>query len=183
MICEVSNALRMVNKEGITQINPLIITQASLQSAGPVESSSTNVVVVISKSSEFPNDALFLEISRILNPGGTVLVHLASQLLQTKSSLERKLLLAGLLDVKSSEAGQSIGVSVLKIGSSFSLKKEIKSLPAVQINDDTDLIDEDTPLSEEDLKKPQLPVGDCEVGKTRKRAKIALVGGLKRRRK
>lgn len=33
--------------------------------------------------------------------------------LQAKSSLERKLLLAGLLDVKSSEAGQSIGVSVL----------------------------------------------------------------------
>ncbi|CDP14965.1 unnamed protein product [Coffea canephora] len=144
----------------------------------PVESSSINVVVVISKSSEFPNDALFLEISRILKPGGTVLVHLTSQstpLQETKSSLERKLLLAGLLDVKSCEAGQSIG----KIGSSFSLKKQTKSLPAVQINDDTDLIDEDTLLSEEDLKKPQPPVllkCDCEVGKARKACKNCTCG-------
>ncbi|CDP14960.1 unnamed protein product [Coffea canephora] len=102
-----------MNKEGITQIDPLIIAQASLQSAVPVESSSIDVAVVISKSSEFPNDALFLEISRILKPGGTVLVHLTSQstpLQETKSSLERKLLLAGLLDVKSSEAGQSFGI-------------------------------------------------------------------------
>ncbi|XP_027082939.1 anamorsin homolog isoform X1 [Coffea arabica] len=180
---EVLNALRMVNKEGITQIDPLIITQASLQSSVPVESSSIDVVVVISKSSEFPNDALFLEISRILKPGGTVLVHLTSQstpLQETKSSLERKLLLAGLLDVKSSEAGQSIGISgkksSWKIGSSFLLKKQTKSLPAVQIGDDTDLIDEDTLLSEEDLKKPQLPVGDCEVGKTRKACKNCTCG-------
>lgn len=46
-----------------------------------------------------------------------------------------------------------------KIGSSFSLKKQTQSIPAVQIDDDMDLIDEDTLLSEEDLKKPQLPVG------------------------
>ena len=46
-----------------------------------------------------------------------------------------------------------------KIGSSFSLKKQTKSFPAVHIDDDTDLIDEDTLLSEEDLKKPQLRVG------------------------
>ncbi|CDP20943.1 unnamed protein product [Coffea canephora] len=144
----------------------------------PVESSSIDVVVVISKSSEFPNDALFLEISRILKPGGTVLVHLTS--LSTplqESSLERRLLLAGLLDVESSEAGQSIGVSVF-IGSSFSLKKQTKSLPAVQImiDDDTDLINEDNLLSEEDLNKPQLPVGDCEVGKTRKACKNCTCG-------
>lgn len=43
-----------------------------------------------------------------------------------------------------------------KIGSSFSLKK---ALPKIQIDDDMDLIDEDSLLTEEDLKKPQLPVG------------------------
>ncbi len=46
---------------------------------------------------------------------------------------------------------------VWKIGSSFTIKKVTKSSPKVQINDD--LIDEDSLLSEEDLKKPQLPLG------------------------
>lgn len=46
-----------------------------------------------------------------------------------------------------------------KIGSSFSIKKPLKVLPKVQIDDDLDLIDEDSLLSEEDLKKPQLPPG------------------------
>ena len=46
-----------------------------------------------------------------------------------------------------------------KVGSSFSIKKVAKSLPKVQIDDDSDLIDEDSLLTEEDLKKPQLPSG------------------------
>ncbi|KAK9163063.1 hypothetical protein Syun_003965 [Stephania yunnanensis] len=40
------------------------------------------------------------------------------------------------------------------VGSSFSIKKTMKSLPKVQIDDDLDMIDEDSPLTEEDLKKP-----------------------------
>lgn len=47
-----------------------------------------------------------------------------------------------------------------KIGSSFSIKKVAKSLPEVQIDDYSDLIDEDSLLSEEDLTKPQLPSGN-----------------------
>lgn len=46
-----------------------------------------------------------------------------------------------------------------KVGSSFSIKKVAKSLPKVHIDDDSDLIDEDSLLTEEDLKKPQLPSG------------------------
>ncbi|KAI3756433.1 hypothetical protein L1987_56253 [Smallanthus sonchifolius] len=40
-----------------------------------------------------------------------------------------------------------------------------------------DLIDEDSLLSEEDLKKPEVPpVGDCEVGSTRKACKNCVCG-------
>ncbi|GER40080.1 anamorsin homolog [Striga asiatica] len=64
-----------------------------------------------------------------------------------------------------------------KIGSSFSIKKVSQALPKVQIDDDVDLIDEDSLLTEEDLKKPQLPpVGDCEVGSTRKACKNCTCG-------
>lgn len=45
------------------------------------------------------------------------------------------------------------------VGSSFSLKKTVKTVPKIQIDDELDLIDEDNLLSEEDLKKPQLPQG------------------------
>ena len=45
------------------------------------------------------------------------------------------------------------------MGSSFPLKKAVKALPKIEIDDDDELIDEDSLLTEEDLKKPQLPVG------------------------
>jgi hypothetical protein len=44
-------------------------------------------------------------------------------------------------------------------GSSFPLKKTVKVLPKIQLNDESDLIDEDSLLTEEDLKKPELPAG------------------------
>ncbi|CAI9775631.1 unnamed protein product [Fraxinus pennsylvanica] len=63
-----------------------------------------------------------------------------------------------------------------KIGSSFSIKKTSQSLPKVHIDDDMDLIDEDSLLTEEDLKKPQPLPGDCEVGSTRKACKNCTCG-------
>lgn len=46
-----------------------------------------------------------------------------------------------------------------KIGSSFTIKKAPKSILKVQMDADDDLIDEDSLLTEEDMKKPQLPTG------------------------
>lgn len=48
------------------------------------------------------------------------------------------------------------------VGSSFSIKKVVKAVPNIQLDDESDLIDEDTLLSEEDFKKPQLPIGKTE---------------------
>ncbi|CAI9090186.1 OLC1v1024913C1 [Oldenlandia corymbosa var. corymbosa] len=182
-LSEAIDALNMVNKGGKQQPDPLILTQASSQSALPVESSSKDVTVVMSKSSGYLTDKLFTDISRVLKPGGTALLHLPAEsnaLEATKSSIERKLLLAGFLDVESFEAGRSIGIVGKKaswtIGSSFSIKKQAKNLPVLQVDDDFDLIDEDSLLTEEDLRKPQLPVGDCEVEKTRKACKNCTCG-------
>ncbi|KAK4364758.1 hypothetical protein RND71_016116 [Anisodus tanguticus] len=144
-----------------------------------VESASMDIVALICRSLEFPSDKLCGDTSRVLKPGGTILLSLSSQ--STNSTHERKLLLAGFSDAQSSEDGHSIVMRAKKpswkVGSSFSIKKVTKTLPKFQIDDDSDLIDEDGLLTEEDLKKPQLPsVGDCEVGKTRKACKNCTCG-------
>lgn len=38
-----------------------------------------DIILVICKSSEFPNEKLLADISRVLKPGGIVLLHLSSQ--------------------------------------------------------------------------------------------------------
>ncbi|XP_058208715.1 anamorsin homolog [Rhododendron vialii] len=188
-ISAVLNAIKLIKNEGVEQFDPLIITQASLLTELPRDSSSVDVIIFICTSSEFPGDQLFGEISRVLRPGGTVLLHQRFKS-ATGKMFERKLLVAGFLDVQifpvkpvsQSEALDSLGIratkSSWKAGSSFALKKKpAKSLPKVQINDDMDLIDEDSLLTEEDLKKPQLPtIGDCEVGSTRKACKNCTCG-------
>lgn len=176
----VRDAIKVVRKDGVEQLDPLIITQATSDSLTSLESSSMDDVVTLCKSLEFPSDQLLVNISRVLKPGGAVLVSLASQSAEeqtTNSSLERKLFLAGFLDIKSQSFGVTCKKPSWKIGSSFAIKKSSQVLPKVQINDDDDLIDEDSLLTEEDLKKPQLPpVGDCEVGSTRKACKNCTCG-------
>ncbi|KAL8200910.1 hypothetical protein R6Q57_012249 [Mikania cordata] len=182
---EVLNAVRVVKNEAVEEINPLIVTQASSLSSLPVDSLSIDLVILISKSSDFSGDKLFEEFSRVLKPGGEIFIYQISDVAKetVKSSLERKLLVIGFSDIQVVQKAeiQSFGIKgkkpAWKIGSSFSLKKPVKSLPKVQIADDMDLIDEDSLLSEEDLKKPQLPpVGDCEVGSTRKACKNCTCG-------
>ncbi|XP_056846856.1 anamorsin homolog [Raphanus sativus] len=71
-----------------------------------------------------------------------------------------------------------------KIGSLFDLKNSAKALLKVNLDDDLDLIDEDSLLTEEDFKKPQLPadilhffifeVSGCET--TKKACKNCVCG-------
>ncbi|OWM83385.1 anamorsin homolog [Punica granatum] len=192
---EVLSLIRELGKDGFEECRPQIITQASSLSQLPLESSSIHVVVAICHSPEFLNDRLYEETSRVLKPGGTFMVQKPigpdeGDIVKASSALERKLLLAGFTEAqglqpkslaKELEAVSHFVVKVTKpswkVGTSFAIKKPLKGLPKVQIDDDDDLIDEDSLLTEEDLKKPQLPPGgDCEIGSTRKACKNCTCG-------
>ncbi|XP_059315032.1 anamorsin homolog isoform X5 [Lycium ferocissimum] len=149
----VYTAISVLKKEGAEKLDPMIVTQASTQSLTSAEFASMDFVALICRSLEFPSDKLCADISRVLKPGGIVLLSLSSQSVSKANfTHERNLLLAGLSDAQSSETGHSI-----------------------VIDDDSDLIDEDSLLNEEDLKKSQLPsVG--EVGKTGKACKTCTCG-------
>ncbi|XP_011044827.1 PREDICTED: anamorsin homolog [Populus euphratica] len=190
----VANAAREVANDGVDQCDPQIITQASSLSKLPLEPSSVDIVIPIFRSIEFPGDLLVKEMFRVLKPGGTILIYSSQQPVigetdKAISGLQRKLLLGGFLEAEAlqpksvglSNVVRSFGVKAKKpswnIGSSFALRKSIKSPVKVQNDDYSDLIDEDSLLTEEDLKKPQLPpVGDCEVGSTRKACKNCTCG-------
>ncbi|KAH8509130.1 hypothetical protein Peur_050965 [Populus x canadensis] len=193
-ISTVANAAREVANDGVDQCDPQIITQASSLSKLPLEPSSVDIVIPIFRSIEFPGDLLVKEMFRVLKPGGIILIYSSQQSVigetdKAISGLQRKLLLGGFLEAEAlqpkpvglSNVVFSFGVKAKKpswnIGSSFALKKSIKSPVKVQNDDYSDLIDEDSLLTEEDLKKPQLPpVGDCEVGSTRKACKNCTCG-------
>ncbi|XP_031280339.1 anamorsin homolog [Pistacia vera] len=160
----------------------------------PCEPSSVDIAISISSSLEFPGDQFFGEISRVLKPGGTILLYKnfnsdKGHADKAISAIERKLMLAGFLEacrleLKSDVATEDVHFFRVKgkkpswkLGSSFALKKAPKSLLKVQLDDDCDVIDEDSLLTEEDLKKPKLsPVGDCEVRSTRKACKNCTCG-------
>lgn len=190
----VLSAIKDVGSEIVSEDDVLVITQGdSLGGKLPIESASVEVIVSISNALDLVTEQLLEEIERVLKPGGKILVQtsLASDgsVDKQKSTLERKLLFAGFLDVQATETkaflplegAQSLTIKGKKaswtVGSSFSIKKVTKAVPKIQLDDDSDLIDEDSLLTEEDLKKPQLPVvGDCEVGSTRKACKNCTCG-------
>ncbi|KAH7290908.1 hypothetical protein KP509_30G069000 [Ceratopteris richardii] len=120
---------------------------------------------------------------KLLKPGGILLVEKAQSV---KSIVEKDLLLSGFINMQELP-GYIDGISMVRAekpdwetGVSFNLKKaklgsgSTNSIKLGAVNDDdddTDLIDEDSLLTEEDLKKPELPkLDDCEVGKSGRKA-------------
>jgi len=154
----------------------------------PFDDGSVGAVLAVVKNVESLREQLVAEICRVLKAGGRVLVQSSAPSSSQKpnTDIERKLLMGGFVEVQASAVStqdnvQSIVVKAKKaswsMGSSFPLKKAKKALPKIQIDDDSELIDEDSLLSEEDLKKPQLPVvGDCEVRASRKACKNCTCG-------
>ncbi|CAN6463439.1 unnamed protein product [Victoria cruziana] len=175
----------------IAEINVSVITQvSSLGGKLPVEPSSVDIVVLLQREVEVQVGQLLDEIAKGLKAGGKVLVQKlvkpAATTEEARTTLERRLVMSGFIEAEVVELGkllpgedaQFLTLSARKphwkVGSSFSIKKAPKSFPRIQIEDD--LIDEDSLLTEEDLKRPELPIGDCEVGSTRKACKNCTCG-------
>ncbi|CAM0901681.1 unnamed protein product [Alopecurus aequalis] len=176
---------------GVSREEVVVITQcASLGGKLPFDDGSVGAVLSFIKKVESFGDQLVAEISRVLKAGGIVLVQSLTPSSDQKPNnyIERQLLMGGLVEVQASatssqDSVQSVTIKAKKpswsMGSSFALKKKkvIKALPKIEIDDDDELIDEDSLLTEEDLKKPELPVvGDCEVGATKKACKNCSCG-------
>ncbi|KAH7692159.1 Anamorsin protein [Dioscorea alata] len=177
----------------IVSDDALVVTQAAVHRGKlPVESSSKDIVVSISKTPELIGNQWLEEISRVSKPGGKILIQayfpINDKFSELKSQLERAATMAGFLEFQalhdakdffSVEGYRSFMIKCEKaawnVGASFNIKKAFTG--KIQIGEESDLIDEDSLLTEEDLKKPQLPpVGDCEVGSTRKACKNCTCG-------
>lgn len=174
----------------------LIVTQAQfLGEKLSIKAASVELIISVIKTVDLITEDLLEEFGRILKPGGNILFQMplasSDNSNEQQSTLERKLLFAGFLDVQALETKAFLQIESAhyltvkgkkaswKAGSSFSLKNNTKTVPKIQLqlDDDSDLIDEDSLLTEEDLKKPQLPVaGDCGVGSTRKACKNCTCG-------
>nr|VDD33370.1 unnamed protein product [Brassica oleracea] len=188
-VISVLTVMKVVGKEGVERCDPMIITQASTISQVPLDSSSVDAVLAVSTTSEFPTDKIYGEFSRILKPGGTVFVCTNSEgeNVELQQTLQSRVTLAGFIEPQSLDLTSIRMPNWLcefsikakkpswKIGSSFALKKPAKTLLKVNLDDDLDLIDEDSFLIEEDWKKPQLHVvNGCET--TKKACKNCVCG-------
>eukprot|EP00252_Welwitschia_mirabilis_P007478 TRINITY_DN18878_c0_g1_i1.p1 TRINITY_DN18878_c0_g1~~TRINITY_DN18878_c0_g1_i1.p1 ORF type:complete len:313 (+),score=49.00 TRINITY_DN18878_c0_g1_i1:116-940(+) len=167
-----------------------IITQADRLGAKlDVNAASLDVVILISKHSTFQSQQWLSEAIRVLRPGGVVVLinndAVSHDLKEAQSLLERNLLLAGFIKSENLDISiDQLGATAVRAqkptwetGSTFAinkkgLEKSSNELLKLQVQDDLDeLIDEDSLLTEEDLKKPVLPLGDdCEIGKSGRKA-------------
>ncbi|KAK8968853.1 hypothetical protein KSP40_PGU000337 [Platanthera guangdongensis] len=186
-IREVQSLFMRSESGPFTDDEVFLITQCNrLQGKLPIESASLDVISIAAIQTLDSVDGQLLEdINRVLKPSGKIVVQLSPMPNEHLDQflLQRQLLLAGFVEVEpmeSKDISQSLIIVGKKaswaVGSVFAIKKA-KTLPKLLMDDESDLIDEDSLLTEEDLKKPQLPaVSDCEVGRTRKACKNCTCG-------
>ncbi|KAJ1692460.1 hypothetical protein LUZ63_009158 [Rhynchospora breviuscula] len=171
--------------------NFVVITQCeSLGCNLPLEATSLDTVIAFCDIAPYFREQWFAEFSRVLKPSGKLILHKrVTSPEQEKESLNlvRQLLMSGFIEVEASDMNCSdISVTIKgtkaswTVGSPYPLKIKKASentVPNIPINEESDLIDEDSLLTEEDLATPQLPIGgDCEEGKTRKACKNCTCG-------
>ncbi|EFJ32043.1 hypothetical protein SELMODRAFT_439932 [Selaginella moellendorffii] len=185
----------------------LAISTHASQFGGKLKQSSSSLEVVISLG--IASLEWVKEVSRVLKPGGILVVRTS----EDKAAVQRSLVLAGFVSIETMEpveglsladglSGISLSDSVLlraqkpawEAGVSFPIKRKAVAaqdtaveravtsngssaiaswkLPTVDLDeDDFDLVDEDSLLTEEDLKRPELPAADdCEVGNAGRKA-------------
>lgn len=165
-----------------------VITQVSLHGGDMKLGSSTlDAIVCVSENLGFHSRAQLTDLLRVLKPGGTLRLE-GCQSQSVKANVEKELLLAGFINSEQCPgyADDVIAITAIKptweTGVSYSLKKTTTGptgftgasavrLSTFAVDDEFDLIDEDSLLTEDDLKRPELPkVDDCEVGKSGKKA-------------
>lgn len=164
-----------------------VITQLPLLGQA-LEPSSLDAIVSVSKNAGFHTKERLTELMKVLKPGGTLLVE-EPQLQSERAKMAKDIVLSGFINSQEC-SGHADGVIAVRAekprwetGVSFSLKKtklgtqgsegvvNMVKLPAFDADDEYDLIDEDSLLTEEDLKKPDLPrADDCEVSKSGRKA-------------
>ncbi|CAL9753401.1 unnamed protein product [Musa acuminata subsp. burmannicoides] len=124
--------------EMVAEDDVLVITQATpLGGKLPIESSSLDIVVSVSKEPELVGKQWIEEITRVRKPGGVVVMQVAAEKTgsEPSSTVEGNLLMAGFLEVQAVEAKAFLPVELVEfftikakkaswtMGSSFLVKK------------------------------------------------------------
>jgi len=151
---------------------------------------SSSLDAILSLPADGLSQELLFECIRVLKPNGYLTLHdsVAQRTFESSQNLQNKLTLAGFTNTSIGNLGELVQVKSFKpnweMGTSnritiknktLTKPNENKTMWNIDVNDD-DIIDEDSLISEQDLEKPSIDKGDCEVGSTKKACKNCSCG-------